>query len=174
MSKQCLSVSICSLPFLQTIPPKSLCYYGQWWSSSLCPSLVPRWWTCPRFPSQSYFCHCRVVFHLEQQDNVWILPDKSWFKPKMKITERFIMRPHARCNLPESPNSPNMLMKTSASVPLPLTSAVKTLTTYLLSEKWGPKVLRVIWKQTPEETGKLQIPTFKSNNDHAPIIRCHL
>lgn len=34
---------------------------------------------------------------------------------------------------PVSPNSPKILMKTSASVPLPLMSAVKTLTMYLLS-----------------------------------------
>lgn len=38
-------------------------------------------------------------------------------------------------NLPVSPNSPKILMKTSASVPLPFTSAVKTLTIYLLSGK---------------------------------------
>lgn len=37
--------------------------------------------------------------------------------------------------LPVSPNSPKMLIKTSASVPLPFTSAVKTLTTNLLSGK---------------------------------------
>ena len=37
--------------------------------------------------------------------------------------------------LPVSPNSPKMLRKTSASVPLPFRSVVKTDTTYLLSGK---------------------------------------
>lgn len=48
------------------------------------------------------------------------------------------------CNLPVSPNSPKILMKTSASVPLPFMSAVKTLTVYLLSGKLLLKILRAI------------------------------
>lgn len=40
---------------------------------------------------------------------------------------------------PVSPSSPKILMKTSASVPLPFTSAVKTLTTYLFTENMEEK-----------------------------------
>lgn len=40
---------------------------------------------------------------------------------------------------PVSPSSPKILMKTSASVPLPFMSAVKTLTTYLLTESMEEK-----------------------------------
>lgn len=40
---------------------------------------------------------------------------------------------------PVSPSSPKILMKTSASVPLPFTSAVKTLTMYLLTESMEEK-----------------------------------
>ena len=110
------------LPCPQTILLRSLCYYGRWWSSSLCPGLAPPWWTCPRCLFQSYFCRCRVASRLERKQMVKLIR-QNWKKDGFQLS------------IPVSPNSPKILMKTSASVPLPFTSAVKTLTIYLLSRK---------------------------------------
>lgn len=52
--------------------------------------------------------------------------------------------PERQTSLPVSPNSPKILMNTSASVPLDLMSAVWTLTTYLLSGKSISKIFKEV------------------------------
>lgn len=108
-----------SSPCPQTIQLRSLCCCGQWWPSSLFPSLVPRWWTCPLRPSQSCFYCYQGAFHLTT-------PNKWQFFHYFNSCKVWKTNNHRLVadSLPVSPNSPKILMNTSASVPLDFMSAV--------------------------------------------------